>query len=475
MAATFPLSFRNDTLRKHRRSILFEREKALLPAMQVFVGYWKNIKKYEEEIAQIRAIYGDPAIRVPTAEEEQTLCWRFKILRTEYHSIRNQRVVLKTAIEGEKKGGNDPEKIARLRTSRLELKKRLLEIEEPYHKMKEEWMAMSEKLNTAIHNMYHNRQLYDGSEGGPARREFVMKCGDENCRGFLSSAYKCGTCEKWTCSDCLVVIGPEKDAAHTCNPDTVETAKMIKADTRPCPKCGARISKIDGCDQMYCVVEGCQTAFSWITGHIVTGKIHNPHYYEWLKRTGGGIDRETGDIPCGGLPHAHQMIETIRAANIPSDTKNTVYNTHRGLRELIDYRLGDFPARPAALANKDLNVRYLMNLISEDEWKRQLEIAEARFQRKKEIGQILQTIATAGSDAMNQIVNEFRVQEPHVFAVWVSTTAMEELERLRIFGNDSLRALAKRDRIAVPQFDAVWSWMPLRAIYKPAKPAETSA
>jgi hypothetical protein len=169
------------------------------------------------------------------------------------------------------------------------------------------------------------------------------------------------------------------------------------------------------------------------------------------------------------------MIETIRATNIPSDTKNTVYNTHRGLRELIDYRLGDFPARPAALANKDLNVRYLMNLISEDEWKRQLEIAEARFQRKKEIGQILQTIATAGSDAMNQIVNEFRVQEPDVFAVWVSTTAMEELERLRMFGNDSLRALAKRDRIAVPQFDAVWSWMPLRAIYKPAKPAETSA
>jgi hypothetical protein len=228
---------------------------------------------------------------------------------------------------------------------------------------------------------------------------------------------------------------------------------------------------------MYCVVEGCHTAFSWNTGHIVTGKIHNPHYYEWLKRTGGGgIERETGDIPCGGLPHAHQMIETIRDSEITNEVKNTIYNTHRGLRELIDYRLQDFPARPEALANKDLNVRYLMNLIAEDEWKRQLEIAEAKFQRRKEIGQILQTIATAGADAMNQIVNEFRNQDAGVFAVWVSTTAMEELERLRIFGNESLKALAKRDRIAVPQFDDAWSWKPLRAIYKPAKVvAETNA
>ena len=117
-----------------------------------------------------------------------------------------------------------------------------------------------------------------------------------------------------------------------------------------------------------------------------------------------------------------------------------------------------------------------MNLITEDEWKRQLELAEAKFQRKKEIGQILQTIATAGADAMNQMVNEFHHQEEHVFPVWLSTTAMEELDRLRIFGNESLKALAKRDRIAVPQFGAYWGWIPLRAIYKPAKiVAETNA
>ena len=472
MAANFPLSFRNDTLRKQRRNILFEREKGLLPAMQVFVGYWKNIQKYDEEIAKIRAVYGDPAIRNPTAEQAQTVSWRYKVLIDQYRAMVHQKIVLTTAIENE----TDPEKRLALRNRRRELKQQIIVTRGPYEAVGAEFRTMRDQLNEAIRNMWHNKQLYDGADGVAQRREFVMKCADEDCRGFLSSSYKCGTCEKWTCSDCLVVIGPNKEAEHTCNPDTVETAKAIKAETRPCPKCGTRIFKIDGCQQMFCVMEGCHTAFSWNSGHIVTGKIHNPHYYEWLKRTGGGgLDRETGDIPCGGLPHAHQIINTMRG-DIPNEVKNTLYNTHRSLRELIEMRLQEFPARPAALANKDLNVQYLMNRVSEDDWKRRLELAEAKFQRRKEIGQILQTIATAGADAMNQICNEHRAQDAPVFESWVSTTAMEELERLRVFGNDSLRALAKRDRIAVPQFDTDWSWKPLRALYKPAKPvAETNA
>jgi hypothetical protein len=306
-----------------------------------------------------------------------------------------------------------------------------------------------------------------------------MKCADDGCRGFLSSAYKCGTCEKWTCSQCLVVVGTEKDAPHTCDPNTVETAKAIKTETRPCPKCGTRIFKIDGCDQMWCVMEGCGTAFSWNTGHVVTGTVHNPHYYEWLRRTGGGVAREVGDIPCGGLPAAYQLINVLRPACIPPKVRELIIETHRNIRELIDMRLRDYPARPAALANKELDVEYLMNTLTEAEWQRQLELSEARFNRKKEIGQILQTLATAGSDLMNHIVNQGLVpgrptqaernSAAELYAVWLSTTAVEQLEQLRVFGNDSLKALAKRDRMAVPQFEEMWNWKGARALYRPAK------
>ena len=63
---------------------------------------------------------------------------------------------------------------------------------------------------------------------------------------------------------------------------SVETAKLIRQTTKPCPKCGLRIHKASGCDQMWCI--DCKTTFSWNTGEIVTGGIiHNPHYFQYLR------------------------------------------------------------------------------------------------------------------------------------------------------------------------------------------------
>ena len=54
---------------------------------------------------------------------------------------------------------------------------------------------------------------------------------------------------------------------------------------------------VKNCDQMWCVC--CNTAFSWKTGEIETGRIHNPHYYQHLRNMAGGGDirREEGDLP----------------------------------------------------------------------------------------------------------------------------------------------------------------------------------
>ena len=62
--------------------------------------------------------------------------------------------------------------------------------------------------------------------------------------------------------------GAKRDCEHTCNPDLVETAKLLAKDTKSCPTCQTKIFKIDGCDQMWCTQ--CHTAFSWKTGAIQT-------------------------------------------------------------------------------------------------------------------------------------------------------------------------------------------------------------
>ena len=79
------------------------------------------------------------------------------------------------------------------------------------------------------------------------RAHFVRQCPANGCRGFLSSQWKCGICEQWSCPQCHELKGANKDSEHTCDPNSVETAKLLAKDSKPCPKCQCLIFKISGC------------------------------------------------------------------------------------------------------------------------------------------------------------------------------------------------------------------------------------
>lgn len=80
---------------------------------------------------------------------------------------------------------------------------------------------------------------------------------------------------------------------HKCNENDIESIKLIDSDTKPCPVCFVRIHKYEGCDQAYCTQ--CKTAFSYDTGKIERGRIHNPHYYEQMEKLNMNTDCEDGD------------------------------------------------------------------------------------------------------------------------------------------------------------------------------------
>ena len=79
------------------------------------------------------------------------------------------------------------------------------------------------------------------------KARFVRQCPANGCRGFLSTQWKCGICEQWSCPECHELKGPNRDCQHKCDPNNVETAKMLAKDSKPCPKCQSLIFKISGC------------------------------------------------------------------------------------------------------------------------------------------------------------------------------------------------------------------------------------
>ena len=184
------------------------------------------------------------------------------------------------------------------------------------HRFGELLEAKLERLEEKEEEKYRLEQIiYEGlGNSNTITVNYIQGCPVESCRGLINSKYKCEVCNCSICDKCRVSLNLA--TLHICNPDDVETVKSLAGNTRPCPKCGAGIYKIDGCDQMFCV--GCKTAFSWETGKVERGAIHNPHHFEWKRSeagTGGIIPNGFGPNPldggCGVLPDYELLTDKL--------------------------------------------------------------------------------------------------------------------------------------------------------------------
>lgn len=227
-----------------------------------------------------------------------------------------------------------------------------------------------------------------GNEGeSQERRSFIRACPVDGCRGFLSAQLKCGICETYACGECFGIIGKERHGDHTCDPNDVETANFIKKESRPCPKCGIYISKVSGCDQMWCVQ--CRTAFSWRNGVVVTGTIHNPHYFEMLRNQSetGEIPRQPGDNPdecleaitdpgrLTGDLHARLVVRSLRGGKVYDD----IMKAQRHVCHLYRDTMAELRRQPTD--NADLRMQFLMGTFDEPTFKRKLVLREKKLEK----------------------------------------------------------------------------------------------
>lgn len=169
-----------------------------------------------------------------------------------------------------------------------------------------------------------------------------------------------------TCKHCHTI----KQDGHECKQEDIDTAELIKKDSKPCPKCNISIMKVNGCDQMWCV--SCHTTFDWKTLHIKTsGIIHNPEYFRYMRENGIAIPRNPNDNPCiDEYEQAYRALTTINSNFIKEEKtakqmKKCIENGRDALiKEYVTYNVQTRNLKPS----QDLNNRaskYADNMLKE--------------------------------------------------------------------------------------------------------------
>ena len=331
--------------------------------------------------------------------------------------------------------------------------------------------------------------------------QFIMPCRNETCRGFLNKKYLCELCDCHTCSQCLEFMGKKESETyqnHTCKEENIESAKMIKKDTKPCPKCGTRIHKIDGCDQMWCTE--CKVAFSWKKGTIEKGSIHNPHYYQWMKNEDGTMDRNPLDVICGGLQDFRNISVTFRRfyqnfTNIFSTNQRIHEAFKRNIHLVLNRALSegmfqsmiatryrnddDYNFERVSYIHQKFNhisqvviphivqdiqnlqdnrkdrVSFMMNEIDEDKFKTVIMKNHTDYHVKQELLLLYQLIQNFGIDLFNEYVTKFN----HVNTYYSNYGHFEQLTsgiQNQTHHSQTIERLAARE--CQPLFDLIRFW-----------------
>jgi hypothetical protein len=357
MDTYFGYTYRQSILKGVRLNVLVAREKLIMPDLMHRADAYKQCRLHEVERAKLRKKMNSLEISL-----EEIYATRAKLDDMLKNNIENITTVDNQLSDEFMKSITDA--IINTNKVKLDIENQLDQLEIVYN---DNWKEISR-----LSDIYYN--------GATQKTDSVMNCFKEECKGFLDKDYVCGLCHMKACKDCQEELFTDQEQEHVCKQENIDSVKAIRDETKPCPTCKTRVFKIEGCDQMFCVK--CHTGFSWNTGIIERGRIHNPHYFEWLRSKRQQMPREMGDVPCGGLPCWFSIKHHLEHLNIHV-TVITYLNAVYKMTEYLQNK--EIPKYPITEGRDDelnmIGIKYMADILPENQWKNKL----FQMEKKKEI------------------------------------------------------------------------------------------
>jgi hypothetical protein len=412
LVAQFPQSFLSKTYRDHKQRIYYERELSLLPASQ-------EVMEHRKEIQRVSDLYYEHRLHLQNLDkrihEEITVTQLI-------YQICDTNVILS------------------------EEREQMVAI---MHRVQQDQRRKRDQLTQARAMQQHYAVLLQTRQGGgtasnaAAPKRFQRRCANSAaCRGFVGADWLCGLCDMRTCRHCHEV----EAEGHACDPDQVATAQLLAADTKPCPQCSSPIFKVDGCDQMWCTQ--CHVAFSWRSGAVET-RVHNPHYYEWMRQQNGGLaPREALDAPCGRelnmqfarmLYHAVRTKQHVPTAEVVMQKLDDVLSTAVHLHEVEVPRYREDPV----LNNEQLRIAFLGGDLTEQRFRQRVHHQHTKHAKHKDIYDVLSMFVQSATDILYRLYDLADKPVPTPGFLGRMYALMMEVDALIAYTNECLAEVSR--------------------------------
>ncbi|MCW2763450.1 MAG: hypothetical protein JWR85_3651 [Marmoricola sp.] len=410
MREKFPSSWLSKEYRAIREKLLFDIECAKIPMTQKFCDAASSREKVRKE-------------RDSLLENIKESRKRLDGLKSEYDDCNQYIWIMKCEESVELEG---------LKARSHELYTKMKEINETIELCEDRCADCSAQI-TNLSN------IIEGSEKVSADEHFKLKCPKDNCKGFVSRHWKCGLCSTRVCSECREAKSFTN--IHTCNEDVKASVKILQDDSKPCPKCASLIYKIEGCNQMWCTQ--CRNAFDWKTGESLDRNFHNPHYVEWLKNRKEGkvteVRRAEDCVQSNFVAESRilKIVDLVRKKLTDEKEKETILSLARLLIHIRDVEVNAVPDNVRKVPhdpNRELRIEYMLNRVSEEEFRSILQKREKDRQKRQENALVFTTFVDVADDLLNVFLTTEELSKERFF---------KELEDIRVYTNKNLKTVAE--------------------------------